>query len=165
MTKNFISLFLALMLGLGTGCIFKSVTTQGSFESSSKTVSAPFKSMSKSSKSSKSSSGGDEKGGTPETTPAPEESAFERDIRQYTASYATTSGDAPGLQRDIGEIASQYGVTDWESQEVTYSAIGRGLGEGSVDPSCAEPLAVAVANGNEYKLGLIRTACEAAGGR
>jgi len=165
MAKSLPPLFLALVLAFGTGCISKSVTTQGSLESSSKTASAPFKSMSKSSKSSKSSSDGDEKGGTPETTPAPEESAFERDIRQYTASYATTSGDAPGLQRDIGEIASQYGVTDWESQEVTYSAIGRGLGEGSVDPSCAEPLAVAVANGNEYKLGLIRTACEAAGGR
>jgi hypothetical protein len=159
MARFFSVMAVALMLSMGTGCIFKSSTTQGSFESSSTTVSAPFKSLSKSSKSSKSSSGDDSSGGEEKTTPAPEESAYERDVRQYTASYASTGGDAQGLQRDLRSIAEEYGVTDWERHDETYSAIGRGLGEGPEDAERAERLAVGLAS-DDRQLALIRAGYE-----
>jgi hypothetical protein len=157
MVKWLAPVFLTLALCFGTGCM-KSSTTQGSFESSSKTVSAPFKSSSKSSKSSSDDSGS-------ETTPAPAESAYERDVRQYTASWAATTSDTDGLQRDLARIAAEYGVTDWEQHDETYAAIGRGLGQGAEDREHALQLAVELADQDFHRLDLIRAGYEATNGR
>ncbi len=104
------SLLTALLLLTLTGC-FKSLTLQASSESSSKAVSSPFKS------SSNSSSPGDE-----------EEEEVSRDVRDATALWAIRGGaDIDALRRDVGRVAREYGVTDWERHAATYRGIGRGL--------------------------------------
>ena len=79
------------VIALAFGCS-KSSTTEASSDSSSS--------------SSTSSSGDDDD----------EETSYQRDVREYTAVYASGTGDVPGLQRDLAAIAEEYGVTDWERQ-------------------------------------------------
>ena len=140
------TLILAMALCFGTGCVSKSSTTQGSSESFSDSSSSPFEWSSSSSD----SSPDDDK----------TESAYERDVRDYTASYATSTGDVRGLQRDLAAIAEEYGVTDWERHDATYVAIGRGLARAASDPGRTESLAVELANQDHRRLELMRVAYE-----
>lgn len=101
-----VALLLASLFAIAsTGC-FKSLTFQASSESSSDASSSPFKS------SSDSSSPDDE---------------VARDVRDATELWAIRGGDVDALRRDVGQIAREYGVSDWEHHEPTLRAIGRGL--------------------------------------
>jgi hypothetical protein len=98
-------LLFVLIAGLSsTGC-FKSSTSQASSESSSK--------------SSASSSGS--------SSPSSGESAYVIDVRDFTAEWALSGGDAGAFKRRVTEIAKEDGITDWEQDEGTYRGIGRGL--------------------------------------
>ena len=145
------SLMVSLALCFATGCS-KSSTTQASFGSSSDSSSSPFKS------SSKSSSGDDEEGKKEEE----KETAFQRDVRNYTVEFAQTAdeNDTESFQRDLGDIAEGYGITDWERTEDTFVAIGRGLGESELDDANAKQLAVALSNEDYDHLVLIRSGFE-----
>jgi hypothetical protein len=77
-----------------------------SFSASSKIVSSPFISSSKSS--------------SPET-------AYREDVRDYTAAHLQSGGTVDELRRQIGELAAKHGITDWENNESTFRAIGAGL--------------------------------------
>jgi hypothetical protein len=117
------------------GC-FKSSTTQGSSESSSNS----------SKSSSKSSSPGDEEG-----------SAYARDVRDLTAAYASSGLDVRSFQRTLGAVAADYGITDWERDEGTYVAIGRGLAKAQVDGARAERFGSEISDANEQRMAWIRT--------
>jgi hypothetical protein len=151
-TRIALGLILSAALCFATGC-FKSSTTQASFGSSSDSSSSPFKS------SSKSSSGDDEEG---EGKDKDEETAFQRDVRNYTAEFARTAGEpsVEPFQRGLGTIAEGYGITDWEQTGDTFVAIGRGLGESELDASSAKQLAVALSNEDYDHLMLIRSGFE-----
>ena len=124
------------------GC-FKSSTTQGSSESSSNSS----KSSSKSSKSSsESSSPGDEEG-----------SAYATDVRELAAAYASSGLDVRSFQRTLGAVAADYGITDWERDEGTYVAIGRGLAKAQVDGASAERFGSEISDANEQRMAWIRT--------
>ena len=140
-------LLIALGLVLGVGCS-KSSTTQASSESSSSIVSSPFKSSSK-------SSGGDD-----EKAEEQEETAYQRDVRDTTARFATSEEPLPSLQRDLSAVAETYGVTDWERLDATYVAIGRGLAVSQSPEARVQELAVAMANEDFRKLELIRRGFE-----
>jgi len=143
-----LSLIVSIALCFAIGCS-KSSTTQGSFGSSSDSSSSPFKS------SSKSSSGDDEeeKDG---------ESAFQRDVRNYTAEFARNADDSDiaSFQRGVASIAEGYGITNWEQAEGTFVAIGRGLGESKLDDADAIQLAVVLSNESYDDLILIQTGLE-----
>jgi len=118
---------LALLIGT-TGC-FKSSTSQASSESSSD------------SSSSSSDSDGDKK-----------HSALERDVRDYTASHAGSLRDVAVLQREIGSLASEHGVADWESDVALHAAIGRGLAEAGIDGDAARSLGTALVGADHQRL-------------
>ena len=126
------SLFIMIALGFTTGC-FKISATQASLGSSSDSSSSPFKS------SSKLSSGSD-------AEDAKEETAYQRDVRDYTVEFARSAGDIESFQRDLSAIAEGYGITDWERNGGTYVAVGRGLAESELDDWGAKRLAVALSN-------------------
>ena len=149
-----LSLSVSIALCFAIGCS-KSSTTQGSFGSSSDSSSSPFKS------SSKSSSGDDEEGEDGEKDEG-KESAFERDVRNYTVEFARTGGelDIESFQRDLGAIAEGYGITDWERTQDTFVAIGRGLAESELDEPHAKQLAVALSSEDYDHLFLIRSGYE-----
>jgi len=92
------TLLLSLGLALLPAC--------SSFSASSKIVSSPFVSSS-------SSSGGDQ--------------AYREDVRDYTAAHVQSGGTVDELRRQIGELATKHGITDWENNESTFLAIGAGL--------------------------------------
>ena len=77
-----------------------------SFSASSKIVSSPFISSSKSS--------------------SPEQ-AYREDVRDYTAAHLQSGGTVDELRRQIGALATKHGITDWENNESTFRAIGAGL--------------------------------------
>ena len=107
-----LSVFLALALVALNGC---------SFSDSSKSISDSISSPSKSS--SDSSSGDDEE---------PEEPAdmarYQSDISQLAVTYAKTGGDIGAFRTSVSSIAKDYGVTNWEADQMTNEAIGRGAG-------------------------------------
>ena len=77
-----------------------------SVESSSKIVSSPITSLSAS------SSPGDQ---------------YRADVRDFTAAFLKSGGDASQLKSEIAEVAEKHGVTDWERDESTYTGLGEGL--------------------------------------
>ena len=133
-TRPLIALSLYLVLLVSTGCgVFKSSTIQASSESSSKSSSSSFKS----------SSGSDSDS---------EDSAFHRDIRDATAAYVRTGGDLATFYRTVGSIAEQHGVTDWEGEPATYTAMGLGLAKAEVPPADAEALGLQIAGADATHL-------------
>jgi hypothetical protein len=130
MTRSVVGLCGALVLASLCGC-FESSTLQASFESSSN--------------SSSSCSGSDKK-----------DSAYQRDIRDYTATYAATGGDPERFQHDLGAIAESHGVTDWEADPATLVAIGRGLERTQVDLRRTQQLEAVVTHGDPGAMAWIR---------
>ena len=91
-------LSLALALALLPGC--------SSFSASSKSISSPLTSSSKSSS---------------------PEAAYREDVSDYTAAHVQSGGSVDELRRQIGTLAAKHGITDWERNESTFRAIGQGL--------------------------------------
>ena len=91
-----------------------------SFSYSSGTSSDSSGTSSDSSKSSSASSGGSE------TAPKDAKRTYMSDVSAYTTS-AAKSDDAQAYLRELGSIAEQNGITDWERDTATYNAIGTGL--------------------------------------
>lgn len=144
------SLVIGLALCLAVGCS-KSSTTQASFGSSSDSSSSPFKSSSK-------SSGNDDEKKKKDGGEAKQETAFERDVRNHTAEFArsVTEPDLDSFQRDLGVIAEDHGITNWEQFAGTYVAIGRGLADSELDEWSAQQLAVALLDEDIEHLKLVR---------
>jgi hypothetical protein len=124
---------------LGTGCLSSS-TLQGSSESSSDSSGSGSRS---SASSSRSSSGGDER------------AAYHRDVRDYGATLAVTQPDAGQIERDLGAIAREHGVLDWERDDETYRDIGSGLADAGVGTERFDALADSISGGNERRRQLI----------
>jgi len=64
------------------------------------------------------------------TSSSSEESAsqaYEADIRALTAEAIAGNASADAYVQRIGRIAERHGVTDWERESGTFTAIGAGL--------------------------------------
>jgi len=77
-------------------------------------------SFSASSKSSSESSSG---------SSSPGDTAYYDDVRSTTEAYAKSGGPFDAYQKQLGDLAKQRGVTNWEENLGTYAAIGEGLGQ------------------------------------
>jgi len=149
----------ALLIGVvalcfSTGCgVFKSSTTQASVESSSKSSAAGFRSSSSPFKWSSDSSS--PAGDTP--------SAYQHDVSDYTAKFAASEGNVQSFQRDLSSIAEGHGVTDWEQDDATYLAIGRGLAKAGVSGQRYQLLSVQLSNQNPSQLALVNSGYETYG--
>jgi len=148
------SLIISLALCLTVGCS-KSSTTQASFGSSSDSSSSPFKSSSK-------SSGGDDEKKEKDGGEDKKETAFERDVRNHTTEFArsVTESDLDSFQRDLGVIAEDHGITNWEQFADTYVAIGWGLADSGLDDWSAQQLATALSDDDIGHLTLVQSGYE-----
>ena len=116
------------------GCgMFKSSTSQASFESSSDS----------SSSCSSSSKDDDEK------------KALQRDVQTLVASHAPRGGDLGSLRRELGRVAEQHGLIDWEQNADVYLAIGRGLAKAGVGRTRADAVARDLGRANGQSAGLV----------
>ena len=93
-----------------------------SSESISKSVSSPFKSSS--------SSSGEE-----------EDPAYQEEVASYTAGFAGSGGDTLTFRRGVASIAERRGISDWEDDDQTCRAIGKGLHKAGLDEGRAEAMA------------------------
>lgn len=58
----------------------------------------------------------------------PNQTSYQRDLRQYTAVFAREAGGSRDeFVRGISRIAEDHGITHWESEALTPRAIGEGL--------------------------------------
>lgn len=139
----------ALCFAAGCG-VFKSSTTQASVESSSDSSAAGFRSSSSPFRWSSDSS-----------SPSGESAlAYQRDVTDYTAKFAASEGDPRSFQRDLSAIAEGHGVTDWEQDDDTYLAIGRGLAKAGLSEQRFQQLAVQLSNQNQSQLALVKSGYE-----
>ena len=60
---------------------------------------------------------------------SPGDAAYFDDVRSATEAYAKSGGPFDAYQKQLGDLAKQRGVTNWEENLGTYAAIGEGLGQ------------------------------------
>jgi hypothetical protein len=102
----------AFLVALLAGC---------SISASSWSLSKSVRSSSHSSDSSSSSS------------PGAAERAYQEDVSDYTFAYARSRrGDYQSFQVDLARLAEEHGITNWEENPATYTAIGEGLGRAGI---------------------------------
>jgi len=63
---------------------------------------------------------------------AANDDGYARNIASLTSSAVRAGADQQTFLRDVGRIAAEHGVTDWEGRDVTFLAIGVGLKSGGL---------------------------------
>ena len=62
-----------------------------------------------------------------QTDPTPNKQSYNRDLREFTAAFARTSGSREDFLRGVSRIAEDHGISHWEADRLTPLAIGEGL--------------------------------------
>ena len=57
----------------------------------------------------------------------PNKQSYDRDLREFTAAFAATSGSREEFLRGVSRIAEDHGISHWEADPLTPRAIGEGL--------------------------------------
>ena len=112
--RSYVVVFVALSALVLAGCSISASSV------SSWSLSKSARSSSRSSDSSSSSS------------PGAAEEAYREDVSDYTRAYVKSGGDFRSFQSDLARIAEEHGITNWEENLLTYTAIGEGLGSAKV---------------------------------
>jgi len=80
---------------------------------------------------------------------------YQQDVSTATAIAMESGASSQDILRSVGKVAADYGVTDWESQEATYQAIGKGIKIAGVDAQRAKSLALEIAGSNQAAMGVL----------
>jgi hypothetical protein len=86
----------------------------------------------------------------------PAKLAYQRDVRAFAAYFAAAGGSSDDFLRGIGAVASEHGVTHWESRPDTHRAIGAGLRDAAVPPADFEALVASADGADPAVLALVR---------
>src|SRR5687768_12906392 len=55
------------------------------------------------------------------SSPADAKATYRDELRTYTAGYAKAGGQVDdAYQKELGDIARRYGISDWENSETTF---------------------------------------------
>ncbi len=135
-------LLASLSLVVGLGCLTSS-TLKASSDSSSKAS----KSLSRSVRSVLGSS-----------SPGRSES---EDVEEATSSFVQTEGDLAAFRRELGRIGREHGVSDWETHEPTWWAIGRGLRRAGLEGERLERMKAVLADARPRYMKWIQRGYEA----
>lgn len=139
MTRKMLVAALAL---LPLGCSF-----YYSSESSVKTLTSPSRS---SASSSPDDDGDDEQ----------EKKAYRDDVRDFTVAYATEHDGVEGFADGLADVARRHGITDWEANAATFTAVGSGLKRAEARPADVARYERAVGGNDPAKAELIRRGYE-----
>lgn len=117
-----------------------------SLEKSSDSVSASLDSLTSITSISTSSSGGEEE--KIEATG----SLYEEDVAAATVLYVSREKSTDEYQRQVSSIARNHGVSDWEREETTFLAMGKGLRRARVSEDSISnlPYFRSIADGSNY---------------
>ena len=108
--------FLVCFSMLHTGC-----SISYSLEESSDSVSTSLDSLTSITSISTSSSGGEEE------KISATGSVYEEDVAAVTVLYVSRDKTTDEYQRQVTSIAKNHGISDWEQEQSTFIAMGRGL--------------------------------------
>ena len=62
------------------------------------------------------------------SSPAAAELAYRDDVSDYTRTWAKSRDpDLRSFQADLARLVEEHGISNWEANPVTYTAIGEGL--------------------------------------
>jgi hypothetical protein len=114
-------------------------------------------SLSYSSKSSSESSASSSGSSSPESA----ETQYRNDVRDFTAAYVKSGGRLDDFKRQLGDLAKQRGITNWEENLATYEGIGRGLGKAKASQVEVDTYTANLAGGNAAKAKAIKDGYEA----
>lgn len=80
---------------------------------------------------------------------------YQSDVVDYTYAYLKSSSDTTDyneFQKGLAEIADKHGVSDWESDPLTYKAIGKALKKAHIDGVGYETFKKNFADGDSEKM-------------
>lgn len=133
-----------IVISLAQGCSFSHSSESSSDSSGSSSDSSAGSSTSSGSSSTSSASSKD-----------PEQ--YQLLIISYTSVYLSTAEfDRFAFSRGISEIATANGITNWEDDETTLIAIGRGLKNANISDSLYEMYKKSVTNANAHRMQMIQ---------
>ena len=139
MNKDFVGWLVAATL-------LSSLTLACSFSTSSKSISDSISGSSGSISDSSTSSGGSD-----DSKSSDKEALYREDVRSLTAAYVRDGGDVASFQRELGSIARQHGVSDWEAVAATWTGIGEGLRQGDASAQQIDATSAALAGSDASK--------------
>jgi len=141
--RTAVVVFAAPLVGLLTGC---------SISVSSWSLSKSSRSSSHSSDSSSSSS------------PGAAEEAYREDVSDYTRAYVKSArpGDLESFRADLSRLAQEHGITNWEENPSTYTAIGEGLAHAGVSDAGLMAYKQNLSGGDPAKADLIQKGYDSA---
>ena len=67
------------------------------------------------------------------SSPESNSSKYRNDVASYTHAYVVANGEQGAFLSGVGDLARKRGITDWESDENTWTGIGNGLGKTKID--------------------------------
>jgi hypothetical protein len=85
-----------------------------------------------------------------------EEAAYHDDVRDFTAAFAARSGDVAGFEDGLATVARRHGITDWEADDATFTAIGAGLRHARVRAADVARYESSIARDEPAKVALLR---------
>ena len=95
------------------------------------------------------------------SSPESKETQYRNDVRDFTAAYVKSSGGFEDFKRRLGDLAKERGITDWETNLLTYEGIGRGLGKAKVTPVELDTYTANLASRDPARIQAIKNGYEA----
>ncbi len=84
--------------------------------------------------------------------------AYRNDVRDFTAAYAAESADPAAFASGLSAVARRHGITDWEAEDATFTAIGAGPKRANVAASDVARYESALAGSDRERIRLLRDA-------
>jgi hypothetical protein len=91
-----------------------------------------------------------------------DDAAYREDVKDLTMAHLNSGSDLEGLQRDLGSVALQHGVNDWESDPSTFVAVGQGLALTDASAERIDDFERRLAAGDVARIAAIRRGRDAA---
>lgn len=139
----FVALVVSVALSMG-GCSIS--TSAGSISESGGSIANSSESISDSSASSSKTDEKEEK---------TDEKRYESEVQDFTVTYIRTNSgleDQNGFMKGISDVASQYGIVDWEANPKTYRGIGKGMKKANVSGIQYDSYKNQLSNGDKGKM-------------
>jgi hypothetical protein len=98
------------------------------------------------------------------SSPGAAEEAYREDVSDYTRAYvkSSTAVDLRAFQAELARLAEQHGITNWEENGSTYTAIGDGLARAGASEAALRAYKQNLSGGDPTKAQLIQRGYDAA---
>jgi hypothetical protein len=83
------------------------------------------------------------------------------DVEEATESFVHSEGDLDAFRRDLARIGREHGVSDWESHEPIWWAVGQGLKRAGVEGARLDEMKTQLAVANPHHMKWIQWGYEA----